>query len=403
MAALVDRLRPRLRALGVELSATVVGAVDVDAVLATAPTTDERAPLAQVWIDGRTSSDVIVILVPRRADRVLARKIASGAVFDEVALAEVVFVIERAASSLLASRPIGAPKAEVEPELRRMAAPAAPAPAGPALPAPAAPDGAPPASAVAPATLPPPLSATTTEPSEPSSAPAPPEAAAPAAPEVAALAAAPPSPTPPAAPPPAAEPGGEIGADDVPVIAASSKRRVSSSFHVGAFAGTTSWASNSVLVPEAGLMALAERVAAANRLGVIVDGEVHGAVDVRTSYGNVDLSGFGAHALLSLGRTFARGVGRISLGPGFALSDVKVTLSTGTAAARPRSDFDPTMALQLRWDLPITSSLDAFVVAGADVAFVAGRYTAVVDGTTTTLLTTWPVRPTLRLGLAFGR
>ena len=40
---------------------------------------------------------------------------------------------------------------------------------------------------------------------------------------------------------------------------------------------------------------------------------------------------------------------------------------------------------------------------GHEIFRVAGRYTAVVDGTTTTLLTTWPVRPTLRLGLAFGR
>ena len=44
----------------------------------------------------------------------------------------------------------------------------------------------------------------------------------------------------------------------------------------------------------------------------------------------------------------------------------------------------------------------AFVAAGADIALAAGRYTAVVDGASTTLLTAWPVRPTLRIGLAIG-
>jgi hypothetical protein len=79
--------------------------------------------------------------------------------------------------------------------------------------------------------------------------------------------------------------------------------------------------------------------------------------------------------------------------------------STGSTptTSRPRTDFDPTLAAQLRWDLPFARLASIFVVAGAEVGFVSGRYTAEVAGTSTTLLTTWPVRPTLRMGVTFGR
>ena len=119
MSALVERLQPRLGALGVELTANVVASVDIEAILAMPPGTTDDDPLAQVWVDGRASNDATLLLLPRQADRVLARRIPAGAAFDEVALSEIVFVIERAVSSLLASRPVGVPKAELDPSLRR--------------------------------------------------------------------------------------------------------------------------------------------------------------------------------------------------------------------------------------------------------------------------------------------
>jgi hypothetical protein len=400
MALLVERLRPRLAALGVGLDAALVGAVDVDAVLSTVPGADERAPLAQVWLDGRSSSDAVVILVPRAADRVLARKIASGAIFDEVALAEVVFVIERATASLLAARPVGVPKAEAEPELRRATAP--PPATAPELPPPAS--GAPPPAAS-------PLASPTPNAAPPSASPAPTAAAPSAAPEVTALPApAPPQPAPPAAtaaPPPPAN-GGGAGPDDAPEVVAATPARPSAwSYQLGAFLAAESWATGNVVVPAGGLETLFERVRGASRLGVALEGELRGTVDAATGYGNVALSGLGAHALFSYGRSFSRGVGRVAIGPGLAASDVRVTPRAGMAPVpatdQARSDIDATLAVEVRGDLALTRSVDAFVIAGADVAFVSGRYTAVVGSASTPLLTTWPVRPMLRLGLAIGR
>jgi len=377
MTALVDRLRPRLRAMRVDLVATVVASVDVDAVLATEPAADERAPLAQVWLDGRSSSDAIVILVPRRADRVLARKIVGGAAFDEVALAEAVFVIERATASLLASRPVGVPKADAASELRPTVAPP-PIAAAPTLESSALP---PRDESLTPAASPSPA---------PSAASPPPLAAAPVEPTIT------------AAPAPAAT---VVAPRDVTEPAPPLGRRRSPSAWVGVFVGTESLTDGNRAVPQVGLAALFERVGASARIGVIVDGDLHRAVDVPSEFGTVELGGGGAHALVSLGRTFGHGVGRVGLGLGLTVSDVRVTTEPNATllAARRRTDLDPTLALQVRWDLPLATSIDVFAVASADVAFVSGRYTADFAGTTTTLLSAWPVRPTLRLGVAFGR
>jgi hypothetical protein len=391
MAALVDRLRPRLRGLRVDLAATVVPSIDVDAVLATPPATDERAPLAQVWLDGRSSSDAIVILVPRRADRVLARKIVGGAVFDEVALAEAVFVIERATASLLAARPIGVPKADAASELR-----------GTALPPPVAPRPEPPAD-LAPAPVESPSSSASTTPAEPPAVAPQPTPPAPAA----LLPADEPAPPPaavetPSAPPPAA-PGAPEEAPEV--VAKRPPAPTSFALQFGLFAGAESLSAGNAFVPDAGLIAIIERVGAATRLGVVVDADLRRSVDVATTYGTLELSGWGGHALLSLGHALGRGVARAALGPGLAVSDARVTAGpTATSTtARARTDYDPTLALQVRWDLPFARGAAVFVLAGAEVALVSGRYTADVAGTSTALLTTWPVRPMLRLGVTFGR
>ena len=398
MEALVDRLRPRLRALRVELAATVVSSVDVDAVLATAPATDERAPLAQVWLDGRSSSDAVIILVPRRADRVLARKIGGGAVFDEVALAEAVFVIERATASLLASRPVGVPKADAVSELRGSAISPAPAP----------PASAPQSESTA---VPAAVSTSATSPS--SSAFAPPAAPpSPAAPSSASLPGEPPPPTTPPAAAPEAPPESLPAATGQPEVApeavvgrATATTKPPSAFQIGIFVGAESLSAANVLVPDAGLVALVERSGAATRLAVIVDVDLHRTLDVVTSYGTVELFGGGGHALLSFGHPLGRGMARVAAGPGLAVNRASVTTVTTAipTAGRSRTDFDPTLAAQLRLDLPFARAAGVFVVAGAEVALVSGRYTADVVGESTTLLATWPVRPTLRLGVTFGR
>jgi hypothetical protein len=238
----------------------------------------------------------------------------------------------------------------------------------------------------------------------PPNVPTPPEAAPATAPLV--------EPVPPAAssepaPPVASpEPAPEARTVEVPVTTAAAPRAPSAvRIGIGLFAGAEAVSTASVFVPEVGMAALVERRGAGTRLGVILDVDLHRSVDLHTAYGTVELLGGGGHALLSLGRALRRGVARAAVGLGLAVSDARVmTEPTATpTAARPRTDLDPTLAMQLRWDLPLAALADIFVVAGADVVFVSGRYTAAVGGTTTTLLTTWPVRPTLRVGVAFGR
>jgi hypothetical protein len=83
------------------------------------------------------------------------------------------------------------------------------------------------------------------------------------------------------------------------------------------------------------------------------------------------------------------------------VSNVGATPAAG-AAARTRLDQDLNLGVFLRWDIPLGDLVGLFAVVGADVAFIAGRYTAVVDGVATPLLTTWPIKPLVRLGVSFG-
>jgi hypothetical protein len=319
VTALVERLRPRLDALGTDLAAIGTTAVDVDDVLATAPATGEGAPLAQVWIDGRASTNATIYLVPRRADRVLVRRVALSAGFDEVALAELVYILERSVTALLASQPVGAPKAEVVASLR----------------------------------------------------PRPLVVIVPAEPE--------------------APPG----------VSAS----VRPSFNLGLFVGAEAWSSEQELLPGFGLVGGLERARGAGRVGVSVDAELRAGFLANTVDGRVSVSGGAAHVLLALGRAFGNvGTGRLLLGPGLAWTDLSTapTLAASQVVARPRTDVDWTFAVRGRWDVPLVDSFGVFVMAGFDVAPVSARYTAVVDGRTTVLLSPWPVKPTVQLGLAFG-
>jgi hypothetical protein len=358
--------------LGVTLDVTNVASVDVGAVLAAAPATAVDAPLAQVWLDGQSPTSATLYLIPRRADRVLARRIELPSGFDEVTLAQIVYLVERSAAALLASQPVGVPKAELDPSLLARDAtspPVAEVPPFAPVAAPETADRPPPAVATPPAAVPP-------------------AAVSPETPHVDthAVAVAPATPT------------ARVGHVAEPP-------RARSSFQVGGFVGTEAWASGHWLVPETGLVVSAERVRGRTRVGAALDGGLRRSVVADTADGAVSVSGSSTHLGLTLGRSFgARGIGRVSIGPGVDVNDAQVTpsIAKGTVTARPRSDVDWNLDVMLRWDVPLGARYGVFVAAGADVSFVTPRYTAVIDGTSTPLLTMWPVRPTVRVGLALG-
>ena len=143
--ALRAHLVPDLGARHVDLDVTLVTAVDIERVLATAADRNADAPLARAWLDGRDPQAAVLFMIPRQADRVLVREIPLKSGFDAVALAEVAYIIERAVASLLAAEPIGVPPAEARAALAQISI----APVTVAAPAPvtvaAAPTPAPPA------------------------------------------------------------------------------------------------------------------------------------------------------------------------------------------------------------------------------------------------------------------
>jgi hypothetical protein len=254
-----------------------------------------------------------------------------------------------------------------------------------------------------------PSSSALAPPAAPPSAP-PPSAPPPSAPpsSFASLPAEPAPPSPAAVEPlPESPPAATAQPDVAPETVARRAKaaKASSAFQIGIFAGAESLSAGNVFVPGGGLVALVERSGAVTRLGVVVDVDLHRTLDVATVYGNVELVGGGGHALVSFGHPVGRGVARVAVGLGVLISHARVTteLAPTLTTARPRTDVDPTLAAQLRWDLPFARRAGVFAIAGAEVAFVSGRYTADVAGSSTTLLTTWPVRPTLRLGVTFGR
>ena len=129
-----DRLGPRLAARGVALEVTSVADVDFARLAAIPPDTAEDAPLARVWLDGRAPDHALLLLKPRQGDRVLVRRIELAAGFDQVALAQIAYIIETATASLLVSEPIGVPQSEARAAVEAVL-PAAPPPAVEAPPA----------------------------------------------------------------------------------------------------------------------------------------------------------------------------------------------------------------------------------------------------------------------------
>ena len=138
--ALRAHLVPDLTARHVALDITLAAAVDIERVLATTADRTADAPLARAWLDGRDPQAAFLFMIPRQADRVLVRKVPLKSGFDEVALAEVAYIIERAVASLLAAEPIGVPPAEARAALAQVSStpPAAAPPVTVVAPAPPA-------------------------------------------------------------------------------------------------------------------------------------------------------------------------------------------------------------------------------------------------------------------------
>jgi hypothetical protein len=111
--AIRGRLAPALKRLDVQLELAIVAAVEVDRVLNVATDAGPDAPMARAWLDGRAADAARLFIVPRNSDRIVARRVGLNNGFDEVALAEIAYVVERSVASLLASQPVGAPRAEV--------------------------------------------------------------------------------------------------------------------------------------------------------------------------------------------------------------------------------------------------------------------------------------------------
>src|SRR5579863_3068823 len=117
--ALAERLRPELGRQNVDLVVKTAETVDIDQVLGASPHAGTgTTPLAEVWLDGRLPADVKILVVPPPGDRVLAHRLALPVGFDEVAMAEIVFLIERAATALLDAQSVGVPREEARAMLR---------------------------------------------------------------------------------------------------------------------------------------------------------------------------------------------------------------------------------------------------------------------------------------------
>ncbi|MDB4983786.1 MAG: hypothetical protein JWM82_4538, partial [Myxococcales bacterium] len=172
----------------------------------------------------------------------------------------------------------------------------------------------------------------------------------------------------------------------------------------GMFVGGQAWATGRDALFDAGVLAGFERVHAWGRLGLAVDGGLRREVVSTTPQGSLRLDGGGGHVWVTLGKTFGHaGMGRLLVGPGLAVNDVGATPAGPLPlTARSRTDVDGSLGVLLRWDVPLYQRWGLFVAVGADVAFVTARYTVVAGNTSTPLLSTWPVKPILRLGLVLG-
>jgi hypothetical protein len=175
------------------------------------------------------------------------------------------------------------------------------------------------------------------------------------------------------------------------------------------FAGAAAWASSASTVLDAGLSVGIERLSPALRVGLTLAVTGRRSFDVASSPAGVRVSGGDVRLLLTAGRMLGDGWGivRLGIGPGLVIAHAEpigaAADATEMVKAQPRTDADPILAALARWDFPVGRLARPFVAATVDVVPVRGEYTAVVNGTSRTLLAPWPVRPGLLAGIAFGR
>lgn len=329
VVAVGDRLRARLGELGVALTLDAVDTVDVARVLsdggASTPSSADDTAIADVWLDGRAFSEATLVLVPRVGDRALARRLALPSGVDEVALAELAFIVDRAVLALLAAEEVGVPKEEARAALEE-------------------------------------------------------------------------------APPPAPAGVARARASRRP---AGRAEEPSLFLHVGLMATAQAWSESDPVLPAFGLVAGLERGDVRGRQGIGLAGSLRGGVSASTADARVAVSGGDAHLWLTFARAFAgAGLGRLSLGPGLYLDHADVTPAAGAPhTVRPETRTDVTLALggSVRFDVELLSHLVFFASAGVDVLPWPIRYTAIVDGTSTTLLQPWPIRLSLAFGVALDK
>ena len=204
-----------------------------------------------------------------------------------------------------------------------------------------------------------------------------------------------------------ANPSSSTAATTVAAPAPAANAPARFAFHGSAFAGVSAWAPGASAVPSVGLSFGAERVGPATRVGLMLAAAGRQSFDVASSPAGVHVSGGDVHLYLTSARTLGRwGLGRLGIGPGLVVARVE-PVGAGPSAtqmieAHPRTDVDPTIAAMVRWDAPLGRLARPFIAATIDVVPVRGAYTAIVNGTSRTLLAPWPVRPGLLAGVAFG-
>ncbi|HEY8924633.1 MAG TPA: hypothetical protein VIU64_09640 [Polyangia bacterium] len=360
VAEFSDRLGSRLAARGVNLEVTSVPDVDFARLVATPPDTDREAPLARVWLDGRGPERALLFLKPRQGDRVLVRKIELRRGFDQVALAQIAYIIERAVASLLVSEPIGVPQSEARAAVEAVLP--APAPTAKALPV-----------------EPPPAVKT------PPAADASPAGEAPAAVEVPAAVAA-------------------AATLKVPVAI---EGQAGSLYRLGVFGGAGTWSSDAAAVARIGVEGTLERTGGARRLGLSASVVADPGFHVDLSDGDLLVRSLALHVFATVSwRGGSYGGGGIAVGPALLVSHVEPMLKSSQAgplvSVAALTNFDPGLGVTARWELPLGRWTSLFLAALLDVVPLHVQYAVAVSGSDKVLFAPWILRPGLVLGVATG-
>jgi len=349
VADFIDRLSQRLASRGVNLEVTSVPEVDFARLAATPADTAEDAPLARVWLDGRGPERALLFLKPRQGDRVLVRKIELAGGFDQVAMAQIAYIIERAVASLLVSEPIGVPQSEARAAVEAVL-PAAPPPAVESRAAVEARAGAEARAAVE----------------------------APSAVE-----------TPTAVETPAAV-----------------ETRAVSLYRLGVFGGAGTWSSDAMTVARVGVEGALERPGGAWRLGLTASVVGDPGFHVGSSERDLLVRALALHLFATATwRGGSYGAGGIAVGPALLVTHVEPRLagsSTVPVTASSLTSYDPALGVSARWELPLGWWTSVFLAALVDVVPLHARYAVTVRGSDQVVFAPWILRPGLVLGVATG-